>query len=75
MAITLKSAEVMFFLALVAPPIKGVTRVRKVDKTKFGTQHDTLWSIYALNQTYFSSLYMDKDEEMPNLIVLLSEAC
>ena len=35
MAITQKSAEVTFFLAQVASPIKGVSRVRKINKTKF----------------------------------------
>ena len=43
------SAEVMFFLAQVAPPIKGVSRVRKINKTNFEVQYNTWWSIDALN--------------------------
>ena len=32
-----------------APLIKGVSRVRKINKTMFGTQYDTWWSNDALN--------------------------
>ena len=50
------SADVVFFLTLVAPPIKGGSRVRKIKKTKF-LKNDTWWSIDALNWTIFSSPY------------------
>ena len=48
MAITKKSAVLVFFLAQVVPPIKGVSRVRKINKTNFGMQFDTLWAICVL---------------------------
>ena len=71
MGITRKSAEVMFFLAQVTPPIKGISRVRKINKAKFWIQCHTWWSVYALNQTFYSSLY----SAAVNLTMSMYSAC
>ena len=60
MATALKSADLVFFLAHVTTRIKGISRVRKINKTRFWIQCDTWWSIYALNQTFYSFPYSSR---------------
>jgi len=52
-----KSADFVFFPTPFVPSSKAFSRVRNVNKIQFWIYYATCWSIYVLNQTFFSFLH------------------
>ena len=52
-----KSADFVFFPAPVAPSLRGMSRVRNVNKTQFWTYCATCWPLSVLYLTFVSFPY------------------